>query len=224
MTEPVLIGTSIVVILLSIALHEFAHAKFADAAGDPTPRMMGRVTLNPLAHLDPVGTIMIILTSLTGFGFGWGKPVLVDPRKMRNPRWDHFVSVIAGPMTNLLLASLCAITLRLMVMSGALQGVAIASPMAGGVLGGFLFMGVIINLALCIFNLIPVGPLDGHWLVGAFLPEPTRTKWYLFNRGPGAILFILLILMPRGSALDVFGMILRPAVSKAAEFFLGFPI
>lgn len=224
MDNPTLVVTSIVVVLLSIALHEFAHAKFADAAGDPTPRNQGRVTLNPLAHLDPIGTILIVITSLTGFGFGWGKPVMVNPSKMRNPRWDHFVSVIAGPATNLLLAAVFAIILRVMMMTGSLGEVALGSPMAGGILVAFLLYGVVINLALCFFNLIPIGPLDGHWLVGAFMPEPTRTQWYQFNRGPGALIFIVLVLMPSGSPLDIFGRILRPAVSKAAEFFLGFPL
>ncbi len=212
---------SIVVILLSIALHEFAHAKFADAAGDPTPRMMGRVTLNPLAHLDPIGTLMIIITSFTGFGFGWGKPVMVDPRKMKNPRWDHFVSVAAGPATNLLLAAVAAIILRLMAGSQ-VGAVAIGNHSAGGFLPLFLFYMVFINLTLCFFNLIPVGPLDGHWMVGTFMPESTRLKWYQFNRGPGALIFLVLVLMPAGSPFDVFGKILYPAVLGAAKFFLGF--
>lgn len=219
--DPMVVVTSILVVLLSIALHEFAHAKTADASGDPTPRMQGRVTLNPLAHLDPIGTIMIIITSLTGFGFGWGKPVMVDPRKMRNPRWDHFLSVAAGPATNLLLAAICAIILRIMMMTGVLHGLALDAPLAGGFLGFFLFFGVVINLTLCFFNLIPVGPLDGHWMVGTFLPEHLRYKWYAFNRGPGSLIFIILVLMPNDSPFDVFGHILRPAVDKAAGFFLG---
>ncbi len=221
MDDPIAIVISIAVILLSIALHEFAHAKFADAAGDPTPRMMGRVTLNPLAHLDPIGTIMIIITSITGFGFGWGKPVMVNPNKMKNPRWDHFVSVAAGPATNLLLATVFAILLRVAVDPKTIQVIRYVDPASAGPLPFFLFMGVIINIALCLFNLIPVGPLDGHWMVGTFMSEPTRTRWYQFNRGPGALIFIVLILMPRGSPLDFFGIILRPAVSSAANFFLG---
>lgn len=215
------VAISILVVLLSIALHEFAHAKTADAAGDPTPRMMGRVTLNPLAHLDPIGTILIVFTSLTGFGFGWGKPVQVDPRKMRNPRWDHFVSVAAGPLTNLLLAAVSAIVLRLVVPIGDVANAATGSEGAG-LLPLFLVYMVLINLALCFFNLIPVGPLDGHWLVGAFLPEPSRLKWYQFNRGPGALIFLVLVLMPSGSPFDLFGHILRPTVVAAARFFLGF--
>src|SRR5688500_10381483 len=87
-----------IVILFAIGLHEYCHAKFADMAGDPTPRYYGRVTLNLFNHFDPLGTIMIIVTMLSGFGIGWGKPVPMDPSKMRNPRWDHFVAVLAGPL------------------------------------------------------------------------------------------------------------------------------
>ena len=200
---------SMVVIVFAIGFHEFAHAKFADLAGDPTPRMMGRVTLNPLAHLDPIGTIMLVITSIAGIGIGWGKPVLVRPDKMRNPRWDHFLSVAAGPLSNLLQAAVYALILRLMMVA---NGAAAAS--VGAFLGHdlnnifviFLFTGVLINLSLFAFNLIPLGPLDGHWLVGAFLPEPARIRWYQFNRGIGGILFLILVFIPAASGFDLLGM------------------
>ncbi len=108
---PELIVMQLVIIFGSIALHEFGHAKSADAAGDPTPRAQGRVTLNPFAHLDPIGAIMVVVTTMSGFGIGWGKPVMVNPRLMRNPRWDQFMSVLWGPLTNLLLAIFFAILL-----------------------------------------------------------------------------------------------------------------
>lgn len=219
--DPAVIFSSIIVVLLSIALHEFAHAKIADSAGDPTPRLQGRVTLNPLAHLDPIGTIMIVITSLTGFGFGWGRPVQVDPRRMHNPRWDHFMSVLGGPVTNLLLAAICAIVLRLTTPHHLIIA-SLGDPMAAGFLPLLLLDGVIINLALCFFNLIPIGPLDGHWLVGTFMPEHQRLNWYRFNRGPGALIFIFLVLMPAGSPFDLFGRVLQPLVFGAAGYFLGF--
>jgi len=175
------------VIFLSIGLHEYAHAKVADMAGDPTPRMQGRVTLNLTKHFELMGTIMIVITSLTGFGIGWGKPVMVNPAKMRNPRWDHFASVIAGPLTNICLAMLFAIIFRI---------VAITSPFAfqNPFIGTLLTLGVFTNLALALFNLIPFGPLDGHWLVGLLLPEPARLKWFRFNQGAGAMILLLVIL------------------------------
>jgi len=99
---PVMLAIGIV-IFLAIGLHEYAHAKVADAAGDPTPSFYGRVTLNLTKHFELMGTIMIIFTSIFGVGIGWGKPVPMNPSKMRNPRWDHFLAVLAGPLTNVLL-------------------------------------------------------------------------------------------------------------------------
>jgi Zn-dependent protease len=193
--DPALFFTSLFVILLAISIHEFAHAKIADAAGDPTPRLYGRVTLNPLNHLDFAGTLMIIFTSLTGFGIGWGRPVPVNPNKMRNPRWDHFASVAAGPISNLIQALIYAIVLRVAISSG-LTGPDVLyrfSELRG--LPLFLVLGVLINIGLCVFNLIPLGPLDGHWLVGAFLPDPLRYRWYLWNRNVGGFVFLAIIIM-----------------------------
>lgn len=218
--DPQLFIISITVILLSLAVHEYAHAKFADLAGDPTPRYFGRVTMNPLNHLDPIGTIMIILSSLAGFGIGWGKPVPMDPRKMRNPRWDHFVAVAAGPLSNLLQACVYAIVLRLMILAGSTSGNLLDMYSgAAGAVATFLVMGVFINLGLFFFNLIPLGPLDGHWLVGTFLPEPQRTKWYQFNRTIGGFIFIILILM-KGD-FDIIGRVMMPLVMRSAAFLLG---
>lgn len=221
--DPAMFILSLVVILLALTVHEFAHAWVADAAGDPTPASMGRVTLNPLRHLDPLGTIMLIITSLTGFGIGWGKPVMVNPSKMRNPRWDHFLSVAAGPLSNLLQAGLFSIVLRL-VGIGSRSGLLTMGDGGNHWLVMFLVLGVIINVGLFCFNLIPLGPLDGHWLVGAFLPETQRWNWYKFNRSYGSFIFIALILVPSGSPFDVIGMYLRPAVTKIAGLLIGVPL
>lgn len=219
--SPLEVILSLVVILLSIALHEYAHAKTADAAGDPTPRMMGRVTMNPLAHLDPMGTLFIFITVLVGFGIGWGKPVMVMPNKMRNPRWDHFFSVLAGPMTNLMLAGIFAILFRILSMTTTmaldLSNLAYSDPIPLA-----LFLGVVINVGLFFFNLIPIGPLDGHWLVGAFLPDPQRLAWYKFNRGPGTVILFILIILNANPELSILGRVLWPAVGRVAGFFLGF--
>jgi Zn-dependent protease len=212
---PVVIGISIVVILLSIAIHEWAHAKFADLAGDPTPRMMGRVTLNPLAHLDPLGTIMIIFTSIAGWGIGWGKPVMVKPQHMRNPRWDHFTSVAAGPVSNLVIAVIFSLLIRV-VYPGGIQISAIGTGQ--DVVLTAMGLAVLLNVMLFVFNLIPLGPLDGHWLVGAFLPEPARLKWYRFNQGPGAIILLVLILVP---GLNVLSYVIQPAAIVILRFLIG---
>jgi Zn-dependent protease len=217
--DPTIIVLAILVLILAITVHEFAHAYFADLAGDPTPRYYGRVTLNPLKHLDPFGTIMMVLTVMSGFGIGWGKPVMVDPRKMRNPRWDHFISVAAGPISNLLQAAIFALIFRFTMSSGDGGG----SPM----LYAFLVIGVLVNISLFLFNLLPIGPLDGHWLVGAFLPDRIRDRWYLWNRTTGSIVLLVLILggqFARGTPLaflDVIGTILRPLASRLEAILLG---
>src|SRR5579872_2264830 len=105
--DPQMVLAQIVVIFVSIGLHEFAHCKFADMAGDPTPRYYGRVTLNLFKHFDPLGSLFILFTILGGIGIGWGKPAPMNPAKMNNPRWDWFIAVIAGPLTNVLLAVIC---------------------------------------------------------------------------------------------------------------------
>src|SRR5580658_8524945 len=96
------------VLFFGVGLHEYAHCKFADMAGDPTPGIYGRVTLNLTKHFELYGTLMMIVTALVGFGIGWGRPAPMDPRKMKNPRWDFFAAVAAGPITNLLQAIIYA--------------------------------------------------------------------------------------------------------------------
>lgn len=190
---PIEFAVYLFVIFLAIAIHEFAHAKLADAAGDPTPGSYGRVTLNPFAHFDPLGSILIVITSLIGFGIGWGKPVPMDPRKMRNPKWDHFWAVLGGPISNLLQALLFAIALRavLIVAPSALVGFEGES-----LLMFFLLNGVTINVVLFVFNLIPLGPLDGMWILGTFLPERVRWGWTRWNLTVGQFVFFVLIFFP----------------------------
>lgn len=214
----------IVVLIIAITIHEFSHAKFADLAGDPTPRYYGRVTLNPLKHLDPFGTIMMVVTVVNGFGIGWGRPVLVDPRKMRNPRWDHFISVAAGPLSNLLQAAIYAIFFRFLAKSGQLV---LVENGPSDPLTTFVMYGVLVNISLFLFNLLPIGPLDGHWLVGAFLPDRLRDKWYLWNRTTGTILMLVLVLggqFVRGTSLgflDIVGHVLAPAAAKLLDILIG---
>lgn len=185
------LSAQLLVLFLAIGIHEYAHCKFADLAGDPTPRYYGRVTLNLFKHFEPIGTMMMVITSLAGFGIGWGRAAPADPSKMRNPRWDFFTSVLAGPMSNLIQAFLFAIILRLTLAAGAFNGMPVFAQY-------FLLMGVLLNLAIMCFNLIPFGPLDGHWLVGLLMPERPRLTWFQFNRGIGMFgLFIAVILLQR---------------------------
>jgi Zn-dependent protease len=149
----------IFVVLYSIILHELAHGYVADYLGDYTPRYSGRLTLNPLAHLDPLGSILLpIFTYLTGgFIFGWAKPVPVNPFNFKNPKKDMAIVGIAGPLTNIFLALIFAFLFKTL------------SPILPLNQDIFVFL-IRINLVLAIFNLLPIPPLDGSRVFLSFLP------------------------------------------------------
>jgi Zn-dependent protease len=157
-----------VLLLVAFPIHEFAHALAAYRLGDSTARLFGRLTLNPLAHFDPAGGLMLsISVLLVGFGFGWAKPTPVNPRNLEGGRWGEAIVAAAGPFSNLLLAIAASIPLRYVYATG----------LDIGFLGGVLQLFVIINLALMLFNLLPIPPLDGSAVLFAFLP--TQTAWQL---------------------------------------------
>lgn len=174
------------ILFVAIGIHEYCHAKFADLAGDPTPRIYGRVTLNLFNHFDPIGALMIVFTSLTGFGIGWGRPVPMDPSKMRNPKWDHFIAVLAGPLSNLAQAVVYAFAFHIFRIT---LGEAAAAPLMI-----ICTLGAIVNISLFLFNLLPLGPLDGMWILGTFLPDGTRDKWTWWNLRTGTWVFLGLVL------------------------------
>lgn len=176
-----------VVIFLGIGLHEYAHCKAADMAGDPTPSMYGRVTLNLFKHFELVGTIFMVITYFSGFGLGWGKPAPMDPRKMKHPKWDHLVAVAAGPVSNLVQATLFAVIFRILMSSQIVIGPEFAF------FRYLVTFGVIVNISLFLFNLIPIGMLDGHWIVGILLPPTVAVGWYQFQRSYGFFVLLFLI-------------------------------
>lgn len=154
---------SLPVLVISISVHEFSHAITGDYLGDPTPRRQGRITLNPLTHLDRLGTLMIVMSSLAGFGIGWGKPVQVNPYNFRtSPRAGMGIVAIAGPISNIILAAIGAIAMRALLPTG--------------YLATFFQFWIIINLALALFNLLPVFPLDGYNVFIAIL-SLIRQDW-----------------------------------------------
>lgn len=161
--DPSVIIARIVTLLVAFTIHELAHAVTADYLGDPTPRNMGRITLNPIKHLDPFGTILLIVA-----GFGWAKPVIVNPLNMRgNPRTAMAIVAIAGPLSNIVMALLASIPVRFGLIDMTLQ----SSP--GSVLPSLPFLVsefIWINLILAFFNLIPIPPLDGSKILFAILP------------------------------------------------------
>jgi Zn-dependent protease len=190
---PESIAAIAIVIFFAIGLHEYAHCKFADMAGDPTPRFYGRVTLNLTKHFELMGTLMIALTSITGYGIGWGKASPMDASKMRNPRWDLFVAVAAGPISNLLQAVVWAFVARLLYATNHFSGEMLGKP--DNFVGSLLWFGVLINISLAFFNLFPIPPLDGHWLFGLLLPQPAQDRWFLYSRRYGWQVLIALVLI-----------------------------
>ncbi len=161
-------------ILLAIILHEVAHGWVAYKLGDPTAKSQGRLTLNPLVHIDPIGTVVVplVLLVLGGFIFGWARPVPVDPRYFKDPYKDMAKVAIAGPLSNLLMA----IGWGFLMLWGARMQVDM--PTVGKFMMYSGLAGVQINLILAALNLIPIPPLDGSRIVAAFLPYNLRTSYY----------------------------------------------
>jgi len=192
-------------ILFSLTVHEFFHAWTALRFGDPTARDMGRLTLNPLAHLDLFGTIMMFAS---GFRFGWAKPVPVNPMNLRNLRVADFWISIAGPLSNMGLGLIFGLIFRM------LDNMAIDVPEAVVM---FLFFMVMINVSLAFFNLIPVFPLDGSHILRSILPEKYGSTLDQINRF-GPVLLIVLIIF------GGFWIILGPFISFFVRLFSGIHI
>lgn len=175
------------VFIPSLVLHEFAHAITATALGDPTPRWEGRLTLNPIAHFDIFGFLMIVMTMFTGFGIGWARPVGVDPRHFKKPDRDMVLVAIAGPLSNILLAVVFGLTLRFMIMANYLISPGLAV---------FLQLGTLINLSLAFFNLLPVPPLDGSRVLRYFLKGKAFNIYHQLESYGMIILFGLVLVLP----------------------------
>lgn len=167
-------------LLIGFAFHEFAHAWAADKMGDPTPRSQGRLTLNPLVHLDLFGTIMALL-----FRFGWAKPVQINPQYFRgNPIRARMLVALAGPLINLLIAFIATI---LLLFTAAWDS--IWTPVLTQVIGAIVFM----NLGLGIFNLLPVPPLDGFAVLGGLLPRRMAIRLYMLE--PYGMIILMIVLL-----------------------------
>lgn len=171
--------------IIAITIHEAAHAWMSDKLGDPTARLMGRLSLNPIVHYDPVGTtLLLVLVVMRAVGlpvipFGWAKPVAFDPYNLRNPRRDSALISLAGPMANIILAIGLSILLRLIP----------------GITSLYIFITPIImlNIILALFNLVPIHPLDGGKIFVGFLPEKDAREADIFLKRYGFIILLFLI-------------------------------
>lgn len=172
--------------LFAITFHEAAHGYIAKIRGDNTAYLMGRVSLNPLKHIDPLGTI--ILPSLmfllgTGFLFGWAKPVPVNFNQLKNPKWDTILVAIAGPLANFIMAIIWLMLWQHIPNSGFNQ---------------MAYFGIILNLMLMVFNLLPIPPLDGSRIISAFLPNHTAIQYNRLERW-GFLIILVLLFIPFGN-------------------------
>ncbi len=178
------------VLLFSLTVHETAHAVTADWFGDPTARRLGRISLNPLVHLDPVGSLMLPLMGyfLGGFIFGWAKPVPVNPANLKNHRQDFLVIAAAGPISNIVLAIGASVLLQ--AVPGGLE----ASEGIPGALATFGFAMLQLNLLLAVFNMLPIPPLDGGNVLAGVLPERLATSYDRLIRPYGFLILIVLMM------------------------------
>lgn len=193
-------------VLFAITVHEVAHGWVANRLGDPTARMLGRLTLNPIKHIDPVGTLLVpgVLLLLGGVVFGWAKPVPVTVENLRQPRRDMAIVAAAGPITNILMALMWAMVMKLgLVFSDTLSWIAMPLIFMGGA-------GITINVILAILNLLPLPPLDGGRVASGLLPGRIAVK---FDRlEPYGFLIILTLLLT-----GILGKILWPPIGAAQQ-------
>lgn len=184
LTNPLLGLSWFLGLILAITIHEFAHAFTADRLGDPTPRLQGRLTLNPLAHLDPIGTLMLLLTR-----FGWGKPVQFDPFNLANPRRDAAIISLAGPVSNLLTATVLSLILRFPSVPSIPSVFSVIT-----LLYPIVLPTIVLSVSLALFNLIPIHPLDGGKIILGLLPHDLASEWDRILHQYGLIILILLLL------------------------------
>lgn len=196
-SSPIAFLILIVSLVISVTIHEFCHAFAADKLGDPTPRSQGRVSLNPARHLDPMGSLFLLI-----FGFGWGKPVVFDPYNLRSPRRDAALIAVAGPLSNVALAFLLAVFQPVL-------------PVPFDI----LFFLIRINLILAAFNLLPIHPLDGGKVLAGFLPKDLAYEFDQTLSRYGFLILLLLIFPWAGGASPI-SYLLGPVLSamQAAIF------
>lgn len=182
LASPALAFAWALAIFFSLTVHEFSHALVAKLRGDRTAEREGRLTLNPVAHIDPIGLIMLFVV-----GFGWAKPVPFNPYNLKDPKWDSVRIALAGPASNLIMAGASGLALRILMGNGIIDGLNLLSI--------FLFLMVLLNLFLLFFNIVPIHPLDGSKLFFALFDKPkyTQLRNFVAIRGPQILLLLIII-------------------------------
>lgn len=171
------------IVLIALTFHEFSHGFVSSKLGDPTPKLTGRLTLNPLAHLDPIGALLMIFT-----GFGWAKPVQIDPRYYKDPKKGMAITAAAGPISNLLLAFAGMIIYTLILIISYKTGLFMG---ALNKISYFAIMFASVNLCFMVFNIIPIPPLDGSRVLGLFLSNEMYFKIQRFERYSMLLIIVL---------------------------------
>jgi Zn-dependent protease len=212
------IATWLIPLVIAIVLHEISHGWVANAFGDPTARDLGRLSPNPIRHVDPVGTVVLpLILAVSGAPvFGWAKPVPVVAARMRNPRLHMMLVAIAGPATNLLLG--------LIAVFGLAAAVAAVAP--GSVPGAFLLANLenflLINIFLAVFNMLPMPPFDGGHVVEGLLPRPLARRYAKLGKYGFLLLILLLVVVPMvWPRLNIIEWIVVPPVKAVLGFYLG---
>lgn len=220
----ILIGAIVSALIAGISFHEFSHAYVADTMGDSLPRRMGRVTLNPFAHLEPTGTILMLI-----MGFGWGKPVPVNPNATRHPERALWMTAAAGPLSNFLVAAVAGVPLKLdMVPWLPPFNISVIDSLIRGdwtsedYIGLYLSSIVLFSLILGVFNLIPIAPLDGFKVVAGLLPRDlARSFIQLEPWGPVILLVLILTPILTGGHFGILFEVMRPIINELAHLFAG---
>lgn len=226
MTEPNIVYTVavwLIPLVIAIVFHEVAHGYVARIFGDHTAESRGRLTLNPIRHVDPVGTVVLPLLLAIAHApiFGWAKPVPVDNRNLRNPRRDMMLVALAGPATNFVLATLTALALA------AFLGIAGGVPeQTAYTVAGFvydtLYSFLIVNVFIGVFNLIPLPPFDGGHVVQGLLPRAAAVQYAKLARFGFPLLIVLLFVLPMLSPdADIVRRVIGPIAASVQDFFLG---
>jgi len=203
-TDPLGLLISVAALLSAITIHECSHALAADYLGDPTPRLKGRISLNPLVHIDMFGLIFLLVA-----GFGWGKPVEFDPFNLKHPRRDAALISLAGPASNLILAFVLSLLFRFLL--------AMSPGLGIGIGQAILLPFIAINVMLALFNLLPIHPLDGFKIVGGILSRDQARSWYDLERY--GMIFLLFLIVPFGGR-SMLDSILQPLISLVLPLFL----